>query len=160
MKKIYTKILTLAVICLALSYLFVWPFRVSGDCMEPAIKDGKLYLLNRALPYLRQYHSGDIILFAYEGKTWIARIVAKANDTVEITQDKIIINGSLVEDNIARNWAGWKWGTYAIDKQLKVPMGSVYVLSDNLSAHHDDSRVFGRYRRNLFLVLCGNLGQL
>lgn len=142
MKTTY-KIIGLIIVCLAASYAFVWPFQISGDCMEPAIQDGKWYFLNRGLPYLRHYRSGDIILFDYEDKTWIARIVGMANDTVEITQDKIMVNDSITQDTIERNWNNWNWGTYAIEKPFKVPADSVYVLSDNLSAHHDDSRVFG-----------------
>lgn len=141
-KNLYT-IIILIIVVIALSYIFVWPFRVSGDCMEPAIRDGQLYFLNRGLPHLRQYRRGDIILFSYEGTTWISRIAAVENNTIEIIEDKIVVNGSVLQDKIHRNWADWKYGTYAIDMPLKVPLNYVYVLSDNLSAHHDDSRVFG-----------------
>lgn len=44
---------------------------------------------------------------------------------------------------ISRNWSGWNHGAYAIDKPFQVPTDHVFVLSDNLSAQHDDSWVFG-----------------
>lgn len=44
------------------------PFRVSGDCMEPAIKDGQLSFLNRISSCPRHYQIGDIIVFKHEGK--------------------------------------------------------------------------------------------
>lgn len=143
MKKNAYKFSALMLIVIALSYTFVWPFRVSGDCMEPAIRDGQLYFLNRGLPYLRQYCIGDIILFNHEDKTWISRIAAVANNTIEIVKDKIIVNGSVMQDEVHRSWYDWNYGTYAINTPFKVPSSCVYVLSDNLSAHHDDSRVFG-----------------
>lgn len=119
------------------------PYRISGDCMEPAIKDGALTFVNRVLPYLRHYHIGDIIVFKHEEKTWISRIVALENDTLQINDGSVIVNDVKLQDEVRRNWTDWRYGTYGIDNPIKVPLGHVYVLSDNLSAHHDDSRVFG-----------------
>lgn len=123
---------------------FATPYRLSGDCMEPAIMDGKLYFLNKISSYLRHYQIGDIIVFKHEGKDWISRIVAVENNTIQITEGHVIVNGvALDERGIRRHWSGWKQGVYAIDKPLQVPANHVFVLSDNLSANHDDSRVFG-----------------
>lgn len=119
------------------------PYRIHGDCMEPAIKKGKLYFLNKLSPYIRKYQIDDIIIFKYEEKPWIARIVALENDTIQIDEGTIRVNGSALDDKVLRNWNDWKFGTYAINESIKVPSGHVYALSDNLSAHHDDSRVFG-----------------
>ncbi len=135
-----------AVIILAVVVFIVLaqPYRISGDCMEPAIKDGGLYFLNRILPYVRQYQVGDIIVFMYEEKPWISRIVALENNIVQINEGSIVVNGvRLQEAAIYRDWANWKYGIYAIEKPIKIPLNHVYVLSDKLSAHHDDSRVFG-----------------
>lgn len=130
----------------------VTPYRISGDCMEPAIKDGKHYFLNRISPYLRHYQIGDIIVFKHEGKDWIARIVAVENNTIQITEGHVIVNGvALDERGVHRNWSGWKQGAHAIDKPLQVPADHVFVLSDNLSANHDDSRVFGPISKSSIL---------
>ncbi|KKQ33624.1 MAG: Type-I signal peptidase [candidate division TM6 bacterium GW2011_GWF2_37_49] len=134
--------------------LFARPYRVSGDCMEPAIKDGQLCFLNRIAPYLRQYRIDDIILFKYDNKIWISRIVALENDMIQISEGSVIVNGaSLNEIGIQRSWSNWKYGTYAIDKPFSVPMGHVFVLSDNLAAQHDDSRVFGPVSKESILGL-------
>lgn len=127
----------------AIILTFARPFRISGNCMEPAVKDGSLQFLNRALPYFRRYKINDIVIFKYEKKTWISRIVALEQDTLFIHDGNMYVNDVLLQDAIARNWTDWKYGTYGIDAPIQVPLGHVYVLSDNLSAHHDDSRVFG-----------------
>lgn len=123
---------------------FATPYRLSGDCMEPAIMDGKLYFLNKISPYLRHYQIGDIIAFRHEGKDWISRIVAVENNTIQITEGHVIVNGVVLDERgIHRNWSGWKHGIHAIDEPFQIPEDHVFVLSDNLSANHDDSRVFG-----------------
>jgi signal peptidase I len=133
-------IISLAVMLLALAK----PYRISGDCMEPAIKDGHLYFLNRVSPYIRQYQIGDIIVFKHEEKMWISRIVALEMSMIQIVEGSVIVNGAALQDKeVHRNWSGWKYGVYALDKPFQVPKNSVFVLSDNLSAQHDDSRVFG-----------------
>lgn len=148
------KIISLAIIALIIvAWGFAAPFRVSGDCMEPAVKDGSLHFLNRVAPYLRHYKTNDIVLVKHQGKIWIARIVALEHDTIQIMEGSIVVNGSALQDSIARNWSGWNYGTYAVNELFKVPAKHVYVLSDDLSAHHDDSRVFGPIANGAILGL-------
>ena len=130
------------------------PHRISGNCMEPAIMDGHLFFLNRISPYLRHYQIGDIIVYKHEKKVWVSRVVALETDTIQITEGSIVVNGVTLQDaEIRRSWANWKHGTYALDKPLQVPQGHVFVLSDNLSAQHDDSRVFGPVSKGSILGL-------
>ena len=117
--------------------------------MDPAIKDGSHVFVNHISPYLRQYQRGDIIAFKHEGKEWVSRIVALETDTVQITEGKVTVNEvTHQDDKIFRSWSNWKYGTYAVDKSFQVPLAHVFVLSDNLSAQHDDSRVFGPISKN------------
>jgi signal peptidase I len=115
-----------------------------GNCMEPAFKDGQRYYVNKVSKYFIPYEIGDAIVYEHENKSWISRVVALSNDTIKIEDQKIIVNGvPLKNEGIEISWPGWEYGTYAINKEFKVPDGSVFVLSDKLSAQHDDSRVFG-----------------
>ncbi len=146
MKKNRYKTIFLAVISLIIAVrAFAEPYRVHGDCMEPAVSEGQLCFLNRVSPYLRQYKIGDIIVFKHEGKPWISRIVALENDTIEITEDNVLVHGTTLQDapDIHRNWSDWRHGIYAIEKPFQVPLNHVFVLCDKLSSQHDDSRVFG-----------------
>jgi len=149
------KIMGFTVISLIILVLaFARPHRISGNCMEPAVKDGQWCFLNRMAPYLRHYHIGDIVLFKHEEKVWISRIMALENDTIQITEGKVIVNGRALQiPDIHWSWNNWKYGTYAIDRPFQVPDGNVFVLSDNLSAQHDDSRVFGPVSKNAILGL-------
>lgn len=149
------KIVLLTIItALILFWAFAQPYQISGDCMEPAIKDGHLYFLNRVAPYIRQYQIGDVIIFKHEEKSWISRIVALENNKVQIVEGNIIVNGApLKQTGIQRSWSGWKYGVYAVERPLQVPPNSVFVLSDNLSAQHDDSRVFGPISKDSIIGL-------
>ena len=128
---------------------FSRPYRISGDCMEPALKDGRLYFLNRASPYLRQYQIGDIIAFEHEEKLWVSRVVALEANTIQIIDGSVVVDGAVLQHKgIHRNWSGWNHGDYAISTPLQVPRDYIFVLSDNLSAQHDDSRVFGPIQKD------------
>jgi len=126
------------------SWLIARPHPISGDCMEPAIADGRMYFSNQLAPYLREYKINDIIVFKHEDRVWISRIVALENNSIQIRKNEITVDNITIKNaNISRNWKGWDYGTYAINKPFIVPNNHVFVLSDNLSARHDDSRVFG-----------------
>ena len=110
-KKKYTIIILSAIGLLFLVRPFAEPYQISGDCMEPAFKDGQLYFLNRALPYLRQYQIGDVVIFNHENKPWIARIVALETNTIKITEGNVTVNNlPLIDIGIYRNWSNWKYG--------------------------------------------------
>lgn len=137
-----------SIVILSLLFIIIWgfaqPYRISGDCMEPAIVDGKLYFLDRITPYIRKFQIGDIILFKHDEKTWISRVVALENTKILINEGNVIVNDVALQNNkIIRHWANWNYGVYAINKPFQVPSNHLFVLSDNLSAQHDDSRVFG-----------------
>ena len=145
-----TTLITLTIVVMALAR----PYRVSGDCMEPAVIDGHLCFLNRISPHIRQYKIDDIILFNHEEKVWISRIVALETNTIQISENRIIVNDTPIQKvGIHRSWSNWKYGIYAIDKPFQVPLNHVFVLSDNLSAQHDDSRVFGPISKKSILGL-------
>jgi len=133
----------LGALCLFLYFFIANPYRIHGDCMEPAIKDGKLYFVNYLYDKFQSYKAGDIIIFRQEGKIWISRIIGLENQEIKISDHMILINNTVYSDAVERNWQNWRYGDYGVDKSVKIPEGHVYVLSDNLSAHYDDSRVFG-----------------
>ncbi|MBX9577625.1 MAG: signal peptidase I [Chthoniobacterales bacterium] len=119
------------------------PYRINGECMEPVIKDGKLYFVNHLYYKINAYRAGDIVIFRQKDKVWISRIVALENQEIKISDHAILIDEAVYSDNIQRSWQDWRYGKYGVDNITKVPLEHVYVLSDNLSAHHDDSRIFG-----------------
>ncbi|MEN9781971.1 MAG: hypothetical protein RL208_121, partial [Pseudomonadota bacterium] len=125
-------------------YFFIAkPYRIKGDCMEPAIKNDQLYFVNYLHYKFNPYKTGDIIIFYHGDKIWVSRIVGLENQEIKIIDNAILLDNKFYSDSIQRNWHNWKHGHYGVNSAAKIPANHVYVLSDNLSAHHDDSRVFG-----------------
>lgn len=89
------------------------------------------------------------VVFKHEEKMWFSRVVALEGDSIKITEGKVTVNGIDLQDNVFRNWSGWKHGTFAIEDPFTEPKDTLFVLSDNLSARHDDSRVFGAISKSV-----------
>ncbi len=125
---------------------FLFPnYLLQGNCMEPTLRDGQRYWFNRLAYSWLPPKAGDLIVFQHEGKKWVSRIVATEGETVQLQKGQIRINGEMREDGVPRNWESFdKTGLIGIKAPICVPVGHVFVFSDNLKAEHDDSRVFGQ----------------
>ena len=101
----------------------------------PMIKDGDLCITYR-LDSLRQ---GDEIIYRYNGVVRVGRIVAQAGDSVDISGDRVNVNGyALAEDTV---YPTTKNGA-TVSFPYKVPENCVFVLNDHRD-DPDDSRIYG-----------------
>ena len=106
--------------------------------MIPAVKDGDLVLYYR---YTRSgYLPQDVIALEKDGQKQVRRVVATAGDTVDITEDGLVINGALQQESeIYQKTERYRDG---VEFPLTVPEGQVFVLGDNREGA-TDSRVYG-----------------
>ncbi|MCL1847733.1 MAG: signal peptidase I [Coriobacteriia bacterium] len=121
--------------------LFTFVFgitRYQEASMFPAIKDGDLVIFYRHSP--EHYISQDVVAVKLEGQTQFRRVVATAGDTVDITENGLVINGApQQESGIIRKTERYVEG---VSFPLVVPQGQVFVLGDNRSDSLD-SRIYG-----------------
>lgn len=149
MLKKYTVTILLLCAVLLVYFFIASPYRIrgingeKGDCMEPALKDGQTYFVNHLHYKVSSHKIGDIIMFRHAGKIWVSRIVGLENQEIQITENTITLDNRVSSDSTQRHWKNWRHGHYGVESPAKIPAKHVYVLSDNLSAQHDDSRVFG-----------------
>ena len=131
----------IAAIALVFTLIFTFLFgitRYQEPSMTPAIKDGDLVIFYRYNKI--GYQPGNVIAFDRSGRTQVRRVVATAGDVVDITEEGLVINGALQqEQGIYQKTERYQDG---ISFPLTVPEGEVFVLGDSRT-DATDSRVYG-----------------
>ena len=125
-------------IVFALVFILIYGFhRHTGPDMSPMVRDGDLVLFYRLG---NVYSIGDLIVLDAQGQRQVLRVVANAGDTVDITDDGLIINGGLRhEPEIFQQT--WRYAN-GVSFPLTVGAGQVFVLGDARESAVD-SRDYG-----------------
>jgi len=131
------KIAVIAMITVVL-FTFIYGFHYNSEPgMNPAVKDGDLILFYRLS---KDYNARDLALVYFQGEVQVRRVVAKAGDTVDITEQGLIINGALqLETEIYEATELFLDGP---DFPMTIGPDEVFVLADSRE-NAADSRLYG-----------------
>ena len=94
-------LLALGVALLLLAFQVVDVVRVTGNSMNPTLQNGQ-YLLR--VKHLANYHHGDIVVvrppreLQTRASRFVKRLIALPNDTISIQNDKVILNGQMLNE--------------------------------------------------------------
>jgi signal peptidase I len=104
---------------------------VYGKSMTPTLNSGEIVVLEKT----HDFECGDVIAFYYNNKILIKRVVAKAGDWVDISEDgTVIINGEAIDEPYVSEKA---LGECDLDLPYQVPDERVFVLGDHRSVSVD-----------------------
>ncbi|MBM6809102.1 signal peptidase I [Faecalicoccus pleomorphus] len=146
MEEIRFFLMRAGVLLLILYIMFGWIFGlhvVNNLDMQPKIFAGDLSLFYRLDP---SYNIGEVLVYQVDGKSYLGRVVARAGDEVDITEDNHLkINGDImIESDIYYETGRYENG---ISLPVKVPADSYFLLCD-LREGGKDSRIFGPISRS------------
>ena len=140
LKDILFLLLKIAGILLAFALIFTFIFgifRYQEPGMAPALKDGDLVIYYRLD---KQYLLQDTVVLEFEGEKQVRRVIATAGDTVDITEDGLLVNGALQQE------PDIYFPTNAYEEGVRFPItlseGQIFVLGDSRE-HATDSRIYG-----------------
>lgn len=139
---------------------------VDGSSMENTLQNGDNILVEKVSRYFGALHRFDIIVFypdeeakTKDGRYYIKRIIGLPGETVQITDNVILINGEPLEED----YGATPMGPSGIAQQpVRLGEGEYFVLGDNRAISKDSrskqvgivplSRIGGRLMLRIYPV--------
>lgn len=138
-------------IFLVIYLFFMQPHQVSGQSMDPFLKD-KDYVLTDKISYrTRSPARGDIVVFhapdsancpVGAGCDYIKRIIGLPGESVEVKDNTIFINGQPLTESYLPPDIETQPGTFTRDREITLGEQEYFVVGDN-RMHSSDSRSWG-----------------
>ena len=131
-KEVIPYIVIVVVVVLIRTFI-ITPVRVDGDSMKNTLKNGDILLLYK----LSNIDRLDIIVLDEEkdNEKIIKRVIGMPGETVSIKNDKIYINGKIIDNSFA-------YGTTSDVDKIELGEDEYFILGDNRLISKD-SRYFG-----------------
>lgn len=107
------------------------PVKVDGQSMYPTLKGNEIMILNK----LAKLDRFDVVVVKADNSDIIKRVIGLPNETVEIIEGKIYINGKVLEETFGQG----ETGDYP---KVKLKKDEYFVLGDNREISRD-SRSLG-----------------
>lgn len=139
------EILSLAVIAAIFMRIFLLePYYIPSGSMLPLLQPGDRILVNKLVYRIGQPGRGDVVVFKFpldEKKDYIKRIIALPGETIEGKENRIWIDGVMLEETYLSSDA--KFGDFG---PVRMGGGEYFVLGDNRQ-DSQDSRSWGPLSR-------------
>jgi signal peptidase I len=163
----YIEAIVIAILlALVIRQFAVQAFTIPSGSMMDTLLIGDYILVNKFLygseipftdvhlPGLRAPEHGDVIVFKYpndESRDFIKRIIAIGGDTVQVRDNRVWLNGKLLDEPYVRpgsfhDTPSTHCGYLYACEPLLVPPGSYFVMGDNRD-NSQDSRYWGFVKR-------------
>lgn len=151
LKEVFSTILTLLIVLGAfwvVQKVVVQPFKVEGQSMDYTLANGERMLMWK----LADIERFDVVVVqspVESGKMYVKRVIGLPGDTLEVKDDKLILNGQALDEPYlaqkqaeATNNFTKDFTLESITGQTVIPEGKVFVMGDNRQ-NSLDGRGFG-----------------
>ena len=131
-KELMPYIIIIIVVVLIRTFI-ITPVKVDGDSMKETLNDNDILLLYK-LGSIKRF---DIVVLdeAYDNEKIIKRVIGMPGETISIKNDKIYINGKVIDNSFA-------YGTTSDVDKIELGEDEYFILGDNRLISKD-SRYFG-----------------
>lgn len=139
--KVLEYILIVFIIAAIFNILFYSPVRVIGNSMNPALDDRDIVIVDKIIYDFFEPERFDLIVFPYKynnNTNYIKRVIGLPGETIEIINNEIYINGSILDESYGIN-DKTKNPQYPNMKPVELGSDEYFVLGDNRD-NSDDSR--------------------
>lgn len=141
-------IISLAII-IPVRYFLIQPFYVKGASMEPNFFDHEYLIIDEISYRFKEPQRGEIVVFKYPRdprQYFIKRIIGLPGEKVEIKNEKIYINGEVLDESIYLNPGTKTFG----DLVITLEKDEFFLMGDNRNFSLD-SRSFGPVSREYII---------
>ena len=124
-------LLVVAAVTLIISNLWLPVFQIAGSNMEPALQNGDVVLsVKRA-----EFQRGDVIVFYYNNKILVKRVIAQGGEVVDIAEDGTVsVNGKALDEPYV---SGKSLGKCDLTFPYTVPAKTLFVMGDDRASSVD-----------------------
>jgi signal peptidase I len=113
------------------------PLKISGQSMQPTLKDGETYLLDHFYWQKSGIRRSDIVVVRHNEEKWVKRLIGMPGDRLQITYRDVFRSWIMRVDNLSENPSLERTGpTIAI---RMVGPDEIFVIGDNLNWSADST---------------------
>ena len=143
MKKIWYSIkdyVYIVLIVVLIRTFLITPAAVSGSSMESTLNNHDLVIINKLVYRIKPIERFDIVVVHNDedNDRIIKRVIGLPNETIEYKDNKLYINGKLIETKLSFE--------YTDDFKVETKEDEYFVLGDNRDVSKD-SRMLGSFNK-------------